>query len=158
MCLLIHFSFHSLLDHSWLFPPTILPTILSPSPLSRWGPPGYPVTQLSQVSVRLGASSPTKARQSTQLLEDIPYTGNHFWDRPHSNCWKPRVKVSWLCWSFCRVHIPFGAHNPSFYSSIRIPKLHPLYGYGCLHLSESATGRALSEDNIFLSVNITGYH
>jgi hypothetical protein len=32
------------------------------------------------------------------------------------------------------------AHNPSFHHSIRVLKLHPLFGCGCLYLSESAAG------------------
>jgi hypothetical protein len=44
-----------------------------------------------------------------------------------------RVQDSWVCWSFRRVSIPFRAYNPSSYSSIRVPKLHPLFG--CGHLS-----------------------
>jgi len=36
-----------------------------PSPLSRWGGPGYPLTLTHQVSEGLGASSPTEARQGS---------------------------------------------------------------------------------------------
>lgn len=36
----------------------------SPSPLDKWGPPGYPHPTLTlQVSSRLGTSFPTEARQ-----------------------------------------------------------------------------------------------
>lgn len=57
-------------------------------------------------------------------------------------------------------HIRFRAHNPSSYSSIRSEKLHPLFGYGCVHLSESAVECSLSEDSQarLLSASITQYH
>jgi hypothetical protein len=42
---------------------------------------------------------------------------------------------------------PSGPPNPSSYFSIRVPKLHPLFGGGCLHLSESAAGWSISEDS-----------
>lgn len=43
------------------------PTLPSPSPLRRWGPPGYPLPppHALQVSARTGASSPTAARQNS---------------------------------------------------------------------------------------------
>jgi hypothetical protein len=37
------------------------------------------------------------------------------------------------------------------------PKLYPLFGYGCLHLSELDAGRSLSEDSMLLSASITEY-
>jgi hypothetical protein len=69
--------------------------------------------------------------------------------------WEPQgVQVSWLCWSSCGVPVHFGTHNPSPYFSLRIPKLHPLFGCECLYLSESAAGWSLSENNILLSASI----
>ena len=40
-----------------------------------------------------------------------------------------------------------GAHNPSFCSSIKVPKLHPLFGCECLNLSESGVVWILSGDS-----------
>jgi hypothetical protein len=54
--------------------------------------------------------------------------------------------------------MPFGTYNPSPNSSIRIPILHPLFGCGSLHLSDSAAGWSVPEDNILLSTSITEYH
>jgi hypothetical protein len=42
---------------------------------------------------------------------------------------------------------PSGDCDPSSYSFIRVPKLHPLFGCGGQHLSESAAGCSLSEDS-----------
>jgi hypothetical protein len=68
----------------------------------------------------------------------------------------PRVQVSWLCWSSCGAPNLFGAHNPS---SIRVPKLHQLFGCRCLYLSESAAaGWSLSGDNMLLPASINEYH
>lgn len=50
----------------------------------------------------------------------------------------PRVQVSWLCWSRWQGYSL--ACNPSFYSSVRVPKLHPLFCRWSLHLSKSAAG------------------
>jgi hypothetical protein len=49
-----------------------------------------------------------------------------------------------------------GPTIPSSYSSVRILKLHPLFG--CGFVSELAAGWSLSEDNMFLSASITEYH
>jgi hypothetical protein len=35
---------------------------------------------------------------------------------------------------------PSGSWNPSSYSSIRVPRLSPLFGCGCVYLSESTVG------------------
>ena len=61
---------------------------------------------------------------------------------------------------FLRTSYPLQSYNPSIYSSIRVPKLHPLFGCECLDLSESVGGWRLSEDThaILLSPSITEYH
>ena len=66
--------------------------------------------------------------------------------------------LGWLILFSYRPPIPTGAHNPFSNSSIRVPKLHPLFDCGYLYLSESATGWSLSEDSMFLSASITEYH
>jgi hypothetical protein len=66
----------------------------------------------------------------------------------------PKVQVSWLCSSSCGVLFFFGACNPSSYSSLRLPKLHPMFGCRCLYLSESAEVWSLSEDNMLLFASI----
>ena len=47
--------------------------------------------------------------------------------------------------------IPFRAFSPSFYSSTRVPKFHPLLVCGCLYLYEAAAGWSLSENSMLLS-------
>ena len=51
-------------------------------------------------------------------------------------------------------------HNPSSYCSVRVSKVHLLFGCGCLHLSESATVWSLVEGSHarLLSVSIIKYH
>jgi hypothetical protein len=39
-----------------------------------------------------------------------------------------------------------------------VPKLHQLFVCGCLHLSESAAGWSLWEDNMLPSASITEHH
>jgi hypothetical protein len=60
----------------------------------------------------------------------------------------------------CGIPIPLGACNPSSYSSIKVPKLHSLFGCGCVHLSESAAGWNLSENShaIFLHNRLSLIH
>ena len=48
----------------------------------------------------------------------------------------PRVQVSWLFCSSCGIPIPFKTQNPSSHSSVRVPKLYPLFGCGYLCLSQ----------------------
>lgn len=48
---------------------------------------------------------------------------------------------------------PLWACNPSSYSSIRAPKLRPLFGCVCLYWSESAARWSLSEENMLLSAS-----
>jgi hypothetical protein len=43
-----------------------------PSPLSRWGLPGYPLTLAHLDSVRLSTSSPTEARQGSSARRTYP--------------------------------------------------------------------------------------
>ena len=63
--LLIHFT-SCLLLASRSPPPIIFPIPLcTPSPLSRYGPLGYPLTLAYQVFARLGTSSPTEDRQDS---------------------------------------------------------------------------------------------
>jgi hypothetical protein len=54
----------------------------------------------------------------------------------------------------------FGAPSLSPNSSMRVPKLHPMFGCESLHLFESATEWSLSEDSYPrpLSTSITEYH
>jgi hypothetical protein len=40
----------------------------------------------------------------------------------------------------------------------KVGKSHPLFGCGCVYLSESASGWSLSEDNMLPSTSITEYH
>jgi hypothetical protein len=80
------------------------PTIFSPSPLPLllWvggGPPGYhspphPRHPALQVSMMLGTSSPTEARQDNPV-EDISHTVNNFWDSLCSSCSGPTWKSSY---------------------------------------------------------------
>jgi hypothetical protein len=87
--LLIHFISHSL-PASQAPPSSILPPHLLPFSSKQVGtPPEYIPTLVHQVSVRLGTSSPAEARQGTQLVEYIPWTGNSLWDRAQSSCWGP---------------------------------------------------------------------
>ena len=46
--------------------------------------------------------------------------------------------------------------NPSSYSSIRVFSLHPLFGCGCLYLSELDAQWILSEENMFLKTHGIG--
>jgi hypothetical protein len=53
---------------------------------------------------------------------------------------------------------PLWACSPSTYFSMRVPKPHSLFGYGCLYLSESASGWSHSK-NLYarlLSASING--
>jgi hypothetical protein len=52
-----------------------------------------------------------------------------------------RIEFSCLCWSSCGVSIYFETCNPSPNSSIRAPKLHPLFGCWCLFLSKPFRGQ-----------------
>ena len=65
-----------------------------------------------------------------------PYTHPFSFEQVWASCVSPhlgtssllRVQVSWLCCSSCGVPIPFWTCNPSSYSSVRVPKLHLLFG------------------------------
>jgi hypothetical protein len=50
------------------------------------------------MSVRLGASSPTEARQGSPARRTYPQTGNSLWNSPHSCCleptWRPNSSTS----------------------------------------------------------------
>jgi hypothetical protein len=60
-----------------------------------------------------------------------------------------------VCKNFEGVPIHVGTYNPSSYSSARVPKLHPLFGCGCLYVSESAVRWSVSEDSMLPSASIT---
>lgn len=84
----IHFTSFSLLTFFSLLPSHNSPTSLSP--LSDWGPIAYPSILALQVSGRLCASSPTKAKQgSPTRKKDNPWTGNSFVGRSRSSCLWP---------------------------------------------------------------------
>ena len=50
---------------------------------------------------------------------------------------------------------PLRGCNPSSYSSVRVPKLHPLFGCGCLHLSDPQLLEPLRGHDRLLSASIT---
>ena len=58
--------------------PSPIPT--SHSPMSCWVSPGYPHTPAFQVSVRLGASSPTEARQGSPPRRTYPTYRQQLWN------------------------------------------------------------------------------
>jgi hypothetical protein len=64
-------------------------------------------------------------------------------------------KLTLLLSLWCSFPIPFGACNPSSYSSIRVPKLHPLFDCGCLHLSESLLSETSQRIAILVSCQQT---
>lgn len=80
--LFIHFTFY----------------LLSPSPFPffwvGWEFPWVSSTLAYQISVRLGASSPTEARHRSPTTEHIPHTGHSFWDSPRSSCSEPTWRPS----------------------------------------------------------------
>ena len=65
---------------------------------------------------------------------------------------------SMLVDSSCGIAISFRAHNPSSHSSIRVPKLHPLFVCGSLYLCKPAAGWSLSESKMILSASIMEDH
>lgn len=111
---------------------------------------------------------PAEARQSNPGRRTYSMDRqNRFWHSPCSSCLKPtwrpscasvtymfqdlghvyvcclratRVQDIWLCWPSYGVPTTFEAQNLSSYSSVRFTKLHPLFGCGCLHLSELLGG------------------
>jgi hypothetical protein len=106
-------------------------------------PPHRGPTLANPISAGLSVPSLTKARQGNIVGEQIPQSGYSVggpiwrlscmsatyvpWGPWSSPCmlfgwwlslWElPEVQVSWLCWSFCRVPIPFRVFNPSSNSS-----------------------------------------
>jgi hypothetical protein len=84
--LLIYFTFCSLTH----FPGHPLPQYFLHIPsLLIWAggrPPGYLSNLALQLSVKLGTSSPNKARQYRPARRHIPQTGNSFWYSPCSSC------------------------------------------------------------------------
>ena len=91
-----------------------------------------------QVSARLATSSPTEATQGSH--KDWAARLLHLCQGLGPSCvcclvggsdsWElPVVQVSWLYWASCGVPIPFRAFNISQSSSIRVPKLHLMFGY-----------------------------
>ena len=77
----IHFSWPYVYDPSALMVASFL-LLPSASPLRKWRPLWvYPPPLAHKVSVGLGASSPTEARQSSPARRTYP-TGNSFWDIP----------------------------------------------------------------------------
>lgn len=58
------------------------------------GSPGYLRTLAYQVSVRLGTSSLTEARQGSPSRRTFPTKGNSFWASPHSICSGPTRRQS----------------------------------------------------------------
>jgi hypothetical protein len=86
--LLIHFTFHLLSPSSQLLPQSF------PHPFFPHvsGAPRYNPTLAPHVSVRLGTSCPTEARQGIPDRYTC-YIGNRFWDSPGSSCsgptWRP---------------------------------------------------------------------
>jgi hypothetical protein len=83
VCLFIHF----IPDHCSLSHPahthTVPPPTLLPFSFERMKAPlAYYPTLVNQVSVELGKTSPTEARQGSPVREHIPQTGNSFRDSP----------------------------------------------------------------------------
>ena len=75
--------------------------VLSPSPL-RWGRPSWVSTHLAhQVTVRLGLSSPTEARQGSPVREPDLKAGNRVSDSPCSSCWGTHMKVNLHVFYIC---------------------------------------------------------
>ena len=105
---------------SSLHPPS--PSPLRVSSCSPFPSPKHPSSLEHQVSMGLGVSSPSEAKQGSPLL--------HMCQGPRTSlcmlfgCWLslwelPGVQVSWYCWSSYGVAIPFSSFNPSPNSSIR---------------------------------------
>jgi hypothetical protein len=80
---------------SWSLPPIILPHTPSPSPLSWWGPPGYPPTMAHQVSAGLDSPFSLRPDKAAHLEKHILHRlNNSFWDSPDSRCLRPTGRPS----------------------------------------------------------------
>ena len=110
----------------------------------------YPLFLQYQVSIGLGTSSPTEARQSRPLLHMCPgiETSPCMLFGSWISLWElPGVQVSWYCCSSYRVAIPLSTFSPSLTSSIGVQSLavsiciclsqmllDPLYASVCKHI------------------------
>ena len=77
------------------------------------------------------------------------------------NCWElPMVQVSWLCCSACEFPLSSRFLNSSPNFSIRLPKLHLMFGCGLCIFFQSTAGQNHSGDSYakLLSANITEYN
>ena len=163
--------------------PTILTSISrSPSPLSRWGPPGYLPTLALQISVQVHPVPlrPNKAAHQ----EHNPHTGDSFGEGPLSNCSGRAATYVQGSLGPARVCSLVGcsdSENPQkgpgqltlliflwssyplwglqsfllyFHKGLQAPSTLWLWVY----VSESAAGQSLSEKNMFLTARVTEYH